>query len=450
MAAILVLGMHRSGTSCLAALLAAAGARVPGDSLRNWDNPKGHHEATALVRLNDDVLAHSGGHWLEAPDEVRWTDAQAAERDRLLALMPDGRPALLKDPRTLLTLPFWRASPVPHRLIGVVRHPLAVARSLLAWRQMPVDEGLALWLAHNRALTGAGCPVLDFALPAGEFTAAVVTMGASLGLTPDPTALATAYVPDLVHHGAGDGPTDTPELLGTCERLWRQLAGGTADSAGATSFPWQALERFRQALAGGDDAAARRIAGEACAVADPAAPLAPIATACLGSHRGDVLLGILADQNLASRLSVGLRHLLIAKAHLDRKDAAAAAEHLELACRQAEPLYEARHLLPTALHAAGRLAEADAAAAALVPVALYPFRVHARRAEWAWAQGEAVSAFAHLESALAAAPPWRQGRLLFRRATWKERLGDSAGAKADRTRAAEVDPGWHASGGGAG
>ena len=444
MTAILVLGMHRSGTSCLAAVLAAAGARVPGDSLRNWDNPQGHHEATALVRLNDDVLAHSGGHWLEAPDEVRWTEAQATERDRLLALTPEGRPALLKDPRSLLTLPFWRASPVPHHRIGVVRHPLAVARSLLTWRQTAMDDGLALWLVHNRALAEAGCPILDFALPPAFFVAACAARCPDLGLSADLPAMTASYVPDLVHHDAGDGPAGSLTLRGECTRLHQQMTGNIPAVAPAGTFPWSALEAFRQAVAARDDAGAIQAAGHACAGADPAAPLAPIATTCLGAHRGDLLLVILDRPELGERLAPGLRHLLSAKAHLDQKEPAIAAGHLELAGRLAEPLYEARHLLPVALHAAGRLAEADAAAAALLPVALYPFRVHARRAEWAWGRGETVTAFAHLEAALATAPAWRQGRLLFRRSAWKAKLGDHDGAAADRRQAATVDPGWNA------
>ena len=76
--------MHRSGTSCLAGMLAAGGLASAGDAVRNWDNARGHHEMLDAVRLNEAVLAHSGGHWLSPPAEVRWTDEQAAARDRLL------------------------------------------------------------------------------------------------------------------------------------------------------------------------------------------------------------------------------------------------------------------------------------------------------------------------------------------------------------------------------
>ncbi|HEY1549206.1 MAG TPA: hypothetical protein VGG28_15380, partial [Kofleriaceae bacterium] len=72
--AIVVLGMHRSGTSCIAGMIEAAGLASAGDAIRNWDNARGHFEMKRAVRLDDRVLAHSGGHWLAPPSAVRWTD----------------------------------------------------------------------------------------------------------------------------------------------------------------------------------------------------------------------------------------------------------------------------------------------------------------------------------------------------------------------------------------
>jgi hypothetical protein len=98
MPAIVVLGMHRSGTSCLAGILDALGVRPPGPVVRNWDNAHGHFEATEAIRLDEDVLAHSGASWLKAPAQVAWTSDHAVRRDRLLALDD----ALIKDPRAFV------------------------------------------------------------------------------------------------------------------------------------------------------------------------------------------------------------------------------------------------------------------------------------------------------------------------------------------------------------
>jgi hypothetical protein len=169
---------------------------------------------------------------------------------------------------------------------------------------------------------------------------------------------------------------------------------------------------------------------------DPTAVIAPLAAAFLRHQRGAQLLTLLDHAALPPETALLLR----GKALLAARRPAEACAALESACGVPEALHEARHLLPVALWEAGRRADADAALAALLPTALYPFRVHARRAEWAWQQGDRPSALGHLEAALASAPPHRHGRLLHRRAAWKEALGDAVGARADRLLAAERDP----------
>ncbi len=61
---LIVLGMHRSGTSFLTDCTEVLGFTLPGD--RNGassDNPKGHFEPRAIVDLNDAVLAREGAIW---------------------------------------------------------------------------------------------------------------------------------------------------------------------------------------------------------------------------------------------------------------------------------------------------------------------------------------------------------------------------------------------------
>lgn len=429
--AILVLGMHRSGTSCLAAMLSAAGGVVPGEAVRNWDNARGHYEATALIRLNEDVLAHSGGHWLAPPEDVRWTPEHAAERDRLLATPGI---TIWKDPRTLLVLPFWQAAQ-GHRAVGIVRHPLTVARSLHAWRGIPVAEGLRLWLAHAGPLAACGAPVLVFDQPRERFVADVVDVAASLGLPGDAGRVAAAYAEELVHHGAGEGPMAEPSSLAECVTLYERLGGAT--TATGPTFPWGSVRAALDAVAAGRQEEADRHAREALGSgADPAAVIAPLAAAWLRAHQADSLLALLDSADLPSPLD----GLLRGKAHLAARRPAEAARCLEAACAGPEPLYEARHLLPLALWDAGEREAAERALEGLLPVALYPFRLHARRAEWAWSRQDPEGAFEHLEAALASAPFRRHGRLLNRRAVWRQALGDEPGAAADLALARDRDP----------
>jgi len=434
-----VLGMHRSGTSALAGMLAAAGVASAGPSVRNWDNARGHHEALALVRLNEAVLAASGGHWLCAPAEVRWSAEHAAERDRLLGAMHGGRPALLKDPRTLLCLPFWRASALPFHALGIVRAPLAVARSLLAWRGIPLAEGLALWSAHNRALLAererSGLPLVDFDLEARPFVEAVHRACRALGLEVDVEALRAGHEERLVHHDAA-GAAEVAGLVEARE-LHRGLVGPGAPAV--ARHPNEAMERFERARAAGDPAAAEAALAEALAgVADAAAVVVP-ALATLSRARDFEAAGRLLER-AAPRLEPGLAQLLRGKLCLARDDDAGALAALQAACAVPEPFHQARRLLPHALRRAGRRAEAARILAAVAEETLYPHVPLALLAEWTWDDGEATDAIERMRTAILRAPLHRRGRLRVRRAQWLRATEGPDAAREELGRALTEDP----------
>src|SRR5215470_10184663 len=61
---VVILGMHRSGTSALTGALAKSGA-TPGAHLMppTTDNPEGYWECAPVVRLNDELLKRMGSRW---------------------------------------------------------------------------------------------------------------------------------------------------------------------------------------------------------------------------------------------------------------------------------------------------------------------------------------------------------------------------------------------------
>jgi hypothetical protein len=442
--AILVLGMHRSGTSCVAGMLAAGGVASAGEAIRNWDNARGHHENLDAVRLNEAVLAYSGGHWLAQPTEVRWTDEHAAARDRLLSAVIDGRPALLKDPRALLVLPFWRASRVAFQVVGVIRHPLAVARSLESWRGTPLTEGVALWDAHNRVLAADharhGYVLVDFEAPKAHIVASVLEACASYGKgeSLDESALAAAYEEQLVHHDHGE----VPEVPGLCDAiaLYRQLAGGSL-SATRAAFPREQLGRFERHLQAAAIEEAFSAARQALSsVADAAAVLVPAITSMI-RHRAYLEAHALISEQ-AHRLDDGLAELLQGKVLLAMGQGAAAVELLTAACAAPSPFFQARHLLPQALRAAGRHDEARAQLATVANEALYPHGPLATLAEWSWLDGDRDEALVQMNAAIDAAPAHRRGRLRTRRAEWLLVRGDANAARAELVRAIDEDPGY--------
>ncbi len=430
MTALVVLGMHRSGTSCLAGMLEAANVARAGAAIRNWDNARGHHERLELVRLDEAVLAHSGGNFLSAPAEVRWTEEHAAARD---ALLREDAP-LLKDPRMLLVLPFWRASAIPWRAIGIVRHPLAVARSLAAWREVPLVEGIALWLAHNRVLATAGAPVLDFDRPKDHV---VDEVAAIVGA--DPALLAAGYLEELVHHDDRDAPAI--EGLDEATALYREL-GGQGGSRG--SFPRALFEAFERELRAGAVEAALTAARAALAqTADPTAVLVPAVAALIRARAWVASRGLIAA---SPPTSDGLVDLLFGKVLLAAGAPVEARPYLEAACAVPNPHYQALALLPQALRSSGDKDAARAALERVVAAALYPHGPLATLAEWSFVDGDRPAAIAGMARAIAVAPPHRRGRLRCRRAEWLRDVGDVAAARLELELALVEDPAYRRTG----
>ena len=105
--AILVLGMHRSGTSALTRLLALCGADLPQRLMEpNFANPKGYWEPADIVDLHDEMLAAAGSSWNDvAGFPLGWLDTPEGQsfRSRLRSSFQDAFDdaplALLKDPR---------------------------------------------------------------------------------------------------------------------------------------------------------------------------------------------------------------------------------------------------------------------------------------------------------------------------------------------------------------
>jgi len=179
--AILVLGMHRSGTSATAGVIAAMGAFAGDESellpAHPQDNPTGYWERGELVREHDRFLEATGHSWKHLAD----FNAQTAEagsrralaahlRELVDALNASGGPWLIKDPRLSLLLPVWLPIVGGAACVVVVRDPAEIAASLrntergVFGSQFPV----ALWEKYTRSMLDAldGRPALFVSYPA--------------------------------------------------------------------------------------------------------------------------------------------------------------------------------------------------------------------------------------------------------------------------------------------
>lgn len=143
MFALVLLGMHRSGTSALGGLLARYGvdfgpALMPPNSNVN---AKGFYEDIDVVRLHDEVFGALSRRWDDPrllPEEWRSMPRVVLLGDSLLTLIQQryaGRPLWgLKDPRmcrlTGLWEPIWKNLGCEPRFCLPFRNPMEVVRSL--------------------------------------------------------------------------------------------------------------------------------------------------------------------------------------------------------------------------------------------------------------------------------------------------------------------------------
>lgn len=159
---VLVLGMHRSGTSVLARVVNLLGVPIGSkDDLMiesSPGNPKGHWESNSLTGLNEELLALAGGFWSAPPElEHGWCLSIPQDfRQRAIDTFRkvySTRTWVWKDPRNCITLPFWLDALSSRPLCVVaVRDPLEVAHSL--WRRdgYGATLSLALWERYVRDL----------------------------------------------------------------------------------------------------------------------------------------------------------------------------------------------------------------------------------------------------------------------------------------------------------
>ncbi|MDE1962994.1 MAG: hypothetical protein KGI42_03680 [Xanthomonadaceae bacterium] len=159
--AIIVLGMHRSGTSAATRVVNLLGAQL-GDRIipPAADNESGFWEHAAIVRIDDALLTALEREWHDLrPLPQGWMrgDAAKAARTALVETLSEQfhGDALwaVKDPRMCLLLPLWldvlRQLEVEPSILLVVRHPEEVAQSLQTRDGLPLAQSLWLWMRYT-------------------------------------------------------------------------------------------------------------------------------------------------------------------------------------------------------------------------------------------------------------------------------------------------------------
>jgi hypothetical protein len=159
---ICIAGMHRAGTSMVARLLEGCGLDLGGPTRfapPAPDNRDGYWEDLRFVAMNDRLLDRLGGAWdnppTMAPGWEASPDLEAERREAEALVGGRAEPWGWKDPRTSLTIPFWRRLLPAMKVVVCLRNPLEVADSLRARGYTSERFGLALWEAYHRTLDEA-------------------------------------------------------------------------------------------------------------------------------------------------------------------------------------------------------------------------------------------------------------------------------------------------------
>jgi hypothetical protein len=251
---LVVIGMHRSGTSAVTGAIAALGFHgvATGDRLSPHDSNPEHWESLSILLHNDAILADLGGTWDAPPDFAPGWEAderlpaKATASELLAAAYPRPGASVWKDPRACLLLPYWRdVLGAPMAAVLVWRSPLAVARSL--WRRdgLPIPYGVALWERYNRSalanLTATDVFVLDYDRmiedPAGSLAGLIAwirSTGTFEGVALQDRDRALAEISSGLRHESAGGTAETRILLDEQRHLIDYLA---ASSGGHGSLP---------------------------------------------------------------------------------------------------------------------------------------------------------------------------------------------------------------------
>jgi hypothetical protein len=153
MTQLIVLGMHRSGTSALTRVINMMGAFFAHESFAlpsNSANPKGFWERADVMYANNAIFFRQSCEWNKL---AKWcfnqktSDGEHKIR-QIVVHLNQHQPWVIKDPRMCLTLMHWL--PFLNTPVAVVmsRNPKEVAMSLNMRDTMRIEHGLALWEYH--------------------------------------------------------------------------------------------------------------------------------------------------------------------------------------------------------------------------------------------------------------------------------------------------------------
>ena len=205
---VVVLGMHRSGTSAVTRGLRVLGVTLGERMMPALDgnNAKGFWEDIDLNALNIELMRALGHDWSDLAaisrrdvETLKATGYLDRAADLLRAKTTGVEVFGFKDPRVGKLLPFWQevfeACGYDVSYVLASRHPMSVARSLAKRDGFSMSQGYMLWLGHViPSLAGTmakPCVIVDYDLLMTQSAVELARLAGCLGLSVDQDELAS-------------------------------------------------------------------------------------------------------------------------------------------------------------------------------------------------------------------------------------------------------------------
>jgi hypothetical protein len=156
--AVIVAGMHRSGTSALTRVLGYCGLGMPRTLVApDNGNVAGHWESEVVRKYNDRLLARIGVDWIswkpgvsDLASEDDYADLVREGQRIVLSEFGETGDMVLKDPRICRLLPLWldilAGLEIEPAIVLALRAPHQVAQSLERRNAILPSYGLRAWL----------------------------------------------------------------------------------------------------------------------------------------------------------------------------------------------------------------------------------------------------------------------------------------------------------------
>lgn len=216
--AVIILGMHRSGTSWLTGSLQQAGLYLAKHHSWNPHNRKGNRENPDVMDLHEDILAANNGAWDAPLQQLEWSEQHLNKAKALIETNTGRQRWGFKDPRTLLVLEGWKSLLDSIEYVGIFRHPVAVAESLHARGGMTRSHAFQLWETYNSILLAeyrnSPFPILCFDWSEHELEKALTSVCKQLGLAkPIQLQSEQAFFDTGLRHNNVSDPAQLPEPI---------------------------------------------------------------------------------------------------------------------------------------------------------------------------------------------------------------------------------------------